>query len=130
MSREFLLFVLIGAFAAAINLLARLLFSLAIPFEISVILAYPVGMTVAFLLNRHFVFNAGGSAAAGQYVRFALVNLLALAQIWLVSVGLVRLAFPALGFDWHAETIAHGLALASPILTSYFAHKYFSFRTV
>ncbi|QIB35835.1 GtrA family protein [Ancylobacter pratisalsi] len=130
MSREFLLFVLIGAFAATINLLARLLFSLAIPFEISVILAYPVGMTVAFVLNRYFVFNAGGSAATGQYVRFALVNLLALVQIWLVSVGLARYLFPAIGFVWHSETIAHAIALGSPILTSYFAHKYFSFRTV
>ncbi len=45
----------------------------------------------------------------------------------IVGVGLDRFVFPAVGFTWHAETVAHVIAVASPILTSYVAHKYFSF---
>jgi putative flippase GtrA len=56
------------------------------------------------------------------------VNLLALVQVWLISVGLVRLVFPAIGFIWQAETMAHAIGVVSPVITSYFAHKYYSFR--
>ena len=128
MSRQFLLFVLIGGFAAGVNLLARILFSSVLSFEIAVVVAYPIGMTVAFLLNRNFVFDGKHSGATGQYIRFFIVNIAALVQIWLVSVALLRFIFPLIGFEFHTEIIAHGIALASPILTSYFAHKYFSFR--
>lgn len=129
MSRQFTLFVLIGGFAAAINLLARIVFSTVLSFEIAVVLAYLIGMTIAFLLNRNFVFDGKNSAATGQYIRFFIVNIVALAQIWLISIVLLRFIFPAIRFEFHSEIIAHAIALASPIVTSYFAHKYFSFRT-
>lgn len=128
MSRQFVLFVAIGGFAAGVNLLARILFNTVIDFEWAVVIAYPFGMTVAFLLNRKYVFDGEDGHAGGQYFRFFLVNLVALAQIWVVSVALAMWLFPALGFTWHADTIAHGIGLASPIVTSYLAHKHFSFR--
>ena len=53
-------------------------------------LAYLVGMTIAYLLNRLFVFERSGRAVADEYVRFGIVNLVALAQVWIVSVGLAR----------------------------------------
>ncbi|QTL05352.1 GtrA family protein [Aquabacter sp. L1I39] len=128
MSRDFLLFLLIGGLAALVNLVGRIIFNLVVDYQLAIILAYPPGMAVAFLLNRHFVFRADAHPAVGQIVRFALVNLLSLAQIWMVSVGLVDWAFPRIGFTWHAETIGHAIGLGSPVLTSYFAHKHFSFR--
>ena len=128
MSRQFILFVAIGGFAAGVNLLARIVLNTFMDFELAVILAYPFGMTVAFLLNRKYVFAGEGGHAGGQYFRFFLVNLVALAQIWVVSVGLALWLFPALGWTWHADIIAHGIGLASPIVTSYLAHKHFSFR--
>lgn len=128
MSRQFVLFVAIGGFAAGVNLLARIVLNTVMDFELAVVLAYPFGMTVAFLLNRKYVFDGEGGNAGGQYFRFFLVNLVALAQIWVVSVGLALWLFPAVGWTWHADTIAHGIGLASPIVTSYLAHKHFSFR--
>ncbi len=65
--------------------------------------------------------------ASRQTLRFALVNLVALAQVWVVGVGLARIVFPKIGFVWHAELVAHIIAVLSPVLTSYFAHKHFSF---
>ncbi len=117
-----------GGIAAAVNIGSRLLFNRVMPYEAAVVVAYVCGMTVAFLLNRAFVFQgASKGRASRQTWRFALVNLAALAQVWVVGVGLARIVFLKIGFVWHAELVAHSIAVASPVVTSYFAHKYFSF---
>ena len=125
--QRFLLFLVIGALAAAVNLGARAAIDLVTSYEVAIILAYPFGMTTAFLLNRALLFQASTLHVAHQYGRFTLVNLLALVQIFLVSELFARLVFPFVGFTWHAETVAHGIGLMSPTFTSYWAHKHFTF---
>jgi putative flippase GtrA len=120
-------FIATGGFSALVNVGVRLLLSQWLIYEVAVALAYLCGMTVAFLLARAFVFQSTQGDATGEYIRFGLVNLMSFAQVWLVSVGLARLLFPALGFVWHAETVAHIIGVCSPVLTSYFAHKHFTF---
>jgi putative flippase GtrA len=122
----FVRFLVAGGIAAAVNVGSRLLLSLVIPFEWSVVVAYVVGMTVAYILTRLFVFESTGQTAQ-EYARFALVNVVALMQVWLVSVGLADWVFPAIGFTWHAELVAHTIGVLSPVLTSYYGHKLFSF---
>lgn len=126
-SRAFALFVLVGGSAAALNIAARAFFSQFTSFEVAVVLAFPIALTFAFWLNRSFVFGAGGAGWHVEYGRFLVVNLVALAQVWVVSVALARLVFPAIGLAWHAELIAHAIGVLSPVFTSYFAHKHFSF---
>lgn len=125
--REFLAFVAIGGFAAGVNFGARLAIDWWTSFEVAILLAYLVAMTTAFLLNRAYVFKAADGPWRRQYTRFAIVNLIALVQVFLISVGLARYLFPAMGLTWHADEIAHAIGLASPILTSYWAHKKYSF---
>ena len=124
---RFVLFVLAGGTAALVNILSRIALNWVMPYEVAIIVAYLCGMTTAYLLNRYFVFAASGRGVASEYTRFALVNLAAVAQVWIVSVGLARLAFPAIGFAWHAETVAHVIGVAIPVFTSYLGHKHFSF---
>ena len=124
---RFVLFVLAGGTAAIVNILSRIALNWLMPYEVAIIVAYLCGMTTAYLLNRYFVFAASGRGVASEYTRFALVNLAAVAQVWIVSVGLARLAFPAIGFTWHAETVAHVIGVAIPVFTSYLGHKHFSF---
>ena len=124
---RFVLFVVAGGTAALVNILSRIALNWVMPYEIAIIVAYLCGMTTAYLLNRHFVFAASGRGVASEYTRFALVNLAAVAQVWIVSVALARLAFPAIGFTWHAETVAHVIGVAIPVFTSYLGHKHFSF---
>ena len=81
------------------------------------------------ILARVFVFKPAAGDAPGQFLRFAMVNALAFVQVWAVSVGLARVAFPAAGFTWQAETVAHVAGVLSPVVTSYLLHKHFSFRT-
>ena len=92
-------------------------------------LAYLAGMTTAFVLTRLFVFEPSGRRKRDEYLRFGLVNLLALAQVWLVAEILYRWAFPLAHFAWRAETVAHAVGVASPIFTSYLGHKHFSFAS-
>ena len=103
--------------------------SFVVIYEVAIGLAYFTGMTTAFVLARMFVFEAEAGDTKGQYVRFALVNVVAFIQVWCISVGLARLVFPAMGLTWQAETIAHVIGVVSPVVTSYLAHKRFSFRS-
>ncbi|MFA5950043.1 MAG: GtrA family protein [Hyphomicrobium sp.] len=127
MNGRSLKYVSVGLFAALVNVVARLLFNQFASYEVAVALAFPVALTVAFSLNRNYVFAAGNCGAKVQYVKFAIVNLLALAQVWGVSVGLAKSVFPAIGLSWHGETIAHLIGVGSPIFTSYIAYKNFVF---
>jgi len=125
--RQFIAFVVAGGLAAIVNIGSRIVFNLMMPYEISILVAYVCGMTVAYFLNKKFVFAASGRGVTSEYVRFTLVNLAAVAQVWIVSVGLARLLFPAMGFNWHAETVAHVIGVLVPVFASYLGHKHFSF---
>ena len=127
--RQYGAFLAVSGIAALVNLVARVAFSRFVIYEIAVALAFPIALTVAYILNRRYVFPNSDGNTRRQYVRFALVNLLALVQVWGISVGLLRLVFPAVGFEWHVELIAHAVGVASPAITSYFAHKYYSFKS-
>ena len=125
--KRFALFLFAGGTAALVNIVSRIAFNWLMPYEAAIIVAYLCGMTTAYLLNKHFVFAASGRGVASEYMRFALVNLAAIAQVWIVSVGLARFLFPAVGFTWHAETVAHVIGVVVPVFTSYVGHKRFSF---
>ena len=135
--RRFVAFLLTGGLAALCNIASRIAFDIGLkavvmkPFasyEIAVVVAYLVGMTVAFALAKVFVFQSSGRSLHVEYGRFALVNAVALVQVWLVSVALLRGVFPFFDFTWHAETLSHVIGVLSPVLVSYQGHKRFSFR--
>lgn len=127
-SRQFLAFLVTGGIAALVNYGSRFVFSRWLSFSSAVILAYLVGMITAFLLARAFVFTDRRGSTAGSALRFTLVNVLAVAQTWLVSVLLARHGLPALGIDQHVEAIAHAVGVAVPVFTSFLGHKYWTFR--
>lgn len=125
---RFLRFVLTGGFAAVVNVASRWLFSFVMLYELAVCFAYLVGMLTAFALSRSFVFKRSSAPALQQLGRFTLVNAAAFCQVWLISVSLARFFFPFMGLTWHAETIAHIIGVSSPVITSYFAHRRYSFN--
>lgn len=125
---RFLRFLAAGGTAAGVNVLSGIALGGAMRYEYAITLAYFAGMTTAFVLSRLFVFDATGGSIRGQYLRFAIVNAVAFVQVWLVSVALARAVLPWLGWTWQVETTAHIVGVVSPIVTSYFGHKMFSFR--
>ena len=125
---QFFRFLATGGIAAAANICTRYLFSLFIAFELAVVLAYLIGMTIAYVLARLLVFEFSGRSVSSEFGRFALVNFFALAFVWVISVGLAFVVFPAIHFTWHPEDIAHFIGVLSPAATSYLGHRHFSFR--
>jgi len=126
-SRQFLGFLFVGVTAGLVNLASRAAFNQVMIYEISVVLAFAVATTTAFVMNRGLVFRPSSGSVRSMYAKFAAVNVLALVQVWLVSVLLLRAVFPYLGFEWHAPLIAHTIGVGSPLITSFLAYKYFVF---
>ena len=125
---QFFRFLAAGGFAAACNYGSRFVFSLWFEYEVAIVLSYLVGMLVAFLLMRAFVFDAGGKALAPQVLKFVAVNALAVLQTLIFSVALARWLLPALGVTQHIEAIAHLIGVMVPVVTSYVGHRMATFR--
>lgn len=127
LNSRFARFFLVGVAAAAVNIFSRVLISFFVRFEYAVALAFPIALTFAFVMSRFFVFEVSKRPVLEQYFRFWVVNLIALVQVWLISVGLSYWFFPAIGWTFYPELLAHTIAVCSPVLTSYYAHKVFTF---
>lgn len=129
LDRQFLAFLVAGGVAAAANFGSRIALGTMIPYVPSIILAYCVGMATAFALNRIFVFREPSRPLSRQALWFIAVNLAAVAQTILISLALARWLFPIIRMDFHPETFAHAIGVGVPVVSSYFGHKYLSFRT-
>ena len=127
-SREFLVFLLTGGFAALVNFLSRIAYNQWLTFSTSVVLAYITGMITAFVLARLFVFKKSQHSVLRSAVYFTAVNLVAVLQTWLISMGLAYYVLPALNVTWFPKEIAHAVGVAVPVFTSYLGHKHFSFK--
>ena len=125
--KQAVLFLVSGGLAAAVNVGARLLYSMALPLPAAVVLAYITGMVVAFLLNRWFVFDNARDQIGQRAGRFVVVNLLAVLQTLVVTLAgtwlLLRLAVPAAT----AATAAHIAGVIVPVFSSYLMHKRWTF---
>lgn len=126
--REFSLFLITGGLAALINVLSRIAFSTLVRFELAVLLAYGVGMVTAYVLARKFVFPTSRTSIRRSFAAFALVNLFAVLQTWLVSIGLRNWLLPLLGIVVFRDLLAHTIGVAVPVVSSYFGHKHISFK--
>lgn len=129
--RRFMLFIALGGCAAAVNWLSRFPLERVMPFAAAVVAAYMIGMVIAFTLFNRFVFPATPRPIADQIKFFVLVNIAGIAQVWAVSMGLVYWLFPALGVAGAlAEPLGHAIAIGVPTISSYFGHKFLTFRPV
>jgi putative flippase GtrA len=128
MSRQFMVFLLTGGTAAAINFGSRIVYSQWLDFSSAVNLAYVTGMVTAFILARLFVFKSSRQSIPRSVIFFVLVNLVAVIQTWVFSMGLAYYLLPYLGITLFAHEIAHAVGVAVPIFTSYIGHKRWSFR--
>lgn len=124
---RFLRFLAVGGFAAAVNVGARWLLNHAMSYNAAIVLSYLIGMVTAYLLSRMLVFERSSLSAPTEFLRFGLVNVAAVIQVWLVSVGLAEWFFPWIGLMTWRYDIAHVIGVAVPTVTSYLGHKHFSF---
>ncbi len=128
MTPQFMRFLCAGGIAAGANYGSRFLFSQWVDFEPAIILAYLVGMCVAFVLMRGHVFEAREKSLTPQIVNFVLVNVFAVLQTLIISVILAYWVLPAWGIIEHSESLAHLVGVLVPVITSFFGHKYLTFK--
>lgn len=127
-SKQFFSFLITGGIAATVNFLSRIFYNQYVSFSSSVIFAYLTGMVTAFILAKIFVFKTSSQSLKRSAILFSLVNLLAIAQTWLISMGLNFYILPAMGFERYVAEIASAVGIAFPVFTSYLGHKRWSFK--
>ena len=126
--KQFLIFVLTGGIAALSNILSRLGLSKILQFELAIIIAYLIGMFIAYILAKKFVFFNSKKSIKRSLAGFALINLLAIMQTWLVSIGIKAFLINFVESIFITELIAHTTGVIVPVFTSFFGHKYISFN--
>jgi len=127
-SLQFMVFLLTGGTAAAINFGSRIVYNRWMDFSSAVILAYITGMITAFILAKLFVFKDSTQSFKRSAAFFILVNVAAVLQTWAISMGLAYYLLPALQVTTYVHEIAHAAGVAMPVFTSYIGHKRWSFR--
>ena len=127
-SKQFISFLITGGIAATVNFLSRIFYNQYCSFSASVIFAYLTGMVTAFILAKIFVFKTSSQSLKRSAILFSLVNVLAIAQTWLISMSFNFYILPALGFEKYVAEIASAVGIAFPVFTSYFGHRRWSFK--
>ena len=127
LSVQFLRFLAVGGIAALLHWLARILLSEWLPFVWAVALAYGVGMGVAFVLNRLLVFPYSTKPAHQQLRDFVLVNLGFFPVVWACTL-LIEAALRHAGMVHYTQALAHGIAIALPMLATFLMYKFVAFR--
>lgn len=126
-------FLLAGGLAALVNFGSRFVYSVFVDFSTAVVLAFMTGLTTAFILNKLYVFTDSRNTVAQEMSWFVVINMLALAQTWGLSVYLSHQlpgVIPVQGRLGRelSDAIAHGAGVLLPVFTSYLGHKYLTFR--
>jgi len=124
---QFVRFLVVGGFSAALNFLSRIYFSNYVEFSFAVVLAFFVGLTTAFMLSKNYVFPKGKRSFVASFSYFLIINVIALALVWGSSLAMLHVVLPALHVVNNAEEIAHAVGICLPVITSYIAHKYITF---
>lgn len=126
-TKQFLGFLAVGVLAAFLHWLSRIILSNWVSFSTAVILAYAIGMVVAFSLNSFFVFPKSKKPKRRQAIDFLIVNLAFLPVVWSASMALEQ-AFRSIGMTAYTQAVAHGMAVAIPTLATFLIYKFFAFR--
>ena len=126
-------FLVAGGLAAVVNFGSRFFYNLFVDFSAAVVLAFITGLTTGYLLNKRYVFTTSGNSVVQEVSWFVIINFLALAQTWGLSVYLVKLlpeyiATDTPGGSAMVAAIAHAAGILLPVFTSYIGHKYLTFR--
>ena len=126
--RQFILFIITGGTSAIINILSRIILSNFFRFEIAILISYGIGMITAFSLAKRYVFLNSNKSIKKSFPAFALVNLISVLQTFFVSIFIkswLLILFKNLSI---IELISHTCGLGILVFTSFYGHKYITFK--
>jgi len=126
--RQFILFIITGGTSAVINILSRIILSEFFSFEFAILISYGIGMITAFSLAKRFVFLNSKKSTKKSFPAFALVNLISVIQTFFVSIFIKNWLIIFLDNLSFVELIAHTCGLGVLVFTSFYGHKYITFK--
>ena len=126
-TKQFLLFLFVGAFSAAINIISRIIFNQWLSYSRSIFFGYCAGITIAFMLNYKFVFPGSQKSLTKQLNGFVLTNLFFLPIVWWSAIAL-RSIFIEFDFIAAPELSAHVLAVSIPLIFTFLIYKFSIFK--
>lgn len=124
---QFLKFLLVGGVAAALNWASRIILSFWLNFQISVALAYGVGMFVAFILNATFVFPDSDKSTKLQARDFFIINIIFFPIVWIISIY-VKYLLENLGMNSYVNELSHAIAIPCPMVVTFLSYKFIAFK--
>ena len=127
-NKQFLLFVLTGGFSAIVNIISRVILSIFFEFQISIFFAYLLGMITAYILAKKYVFINPISSNKKSFLAFIFVNILAILQTFFVSNLFRQFLSNFILSNNINDFISHSIGVGIPIFSSFYGHKYISFR--
>ena len=126
-TKQFLLFLFIGTFSAAVNIISRIIFDQWLSYSSSIFFGYCVGITIAFMLNYKFVFPGSQKSLMKQVSGFVLTNLIFLPIVWWSAIAL-RNIFIEFDFIAAPELSAHIVAVSIPLIFTFLIYKFSIFK--
>jgi putative flippase GtrA len=128
MSAQFARFVAVGGIALLLHWLSRFVFNLFMSYGWAIVVAYAIGMLVAFILNKIYVFPTSGRSLNFEMFFFFLVNIAAFPLVWAVAYVLGEWVLIEFMQPQLALALAHGFAITLPVFINYALHKLVTFR--
>jgi putative flippase GtrA len=128
LNKEFIKFMGVGGFAAAVNFGSRIILSNFFPYVYAIIIAFVFGVITAYSLCRMWVFDPQENSQIQQIGYFTFINVIALLQTVIVSLVLVKYILVGITDLSLREAIAHFVGVCLPVFTSYLGHKYITFK--
>jgi putative flippase GtrA len=127
-SRQFARFLAVGGVALVCHWLSRFAFNWLVSYGWAIVLAYLLGMMVAFVLNKIYVFPYSERSINFEIFFFFLVNVAAFPLVWAVAYVLGERILPNLIPREPSLAVAHGFAITLPVFVNYALHKLVTFR--
>jgi len=125
---QFVRFLAVGGAALVCHWLSRFAFNAVVGYAWAIVLAYLVGIAVAFTLNKIYVFPLSKRPLKFEVSFFFLVNVAAFPLVWIVAYVLGELVLEKYVDRQFALAIAHGIAITLPVFANFALHKLFTFR--
>src|SRR5262245_20408808 len=122
-SGQFARFLAVGGVALVCHWISRFAFNAVVSYGWAIVLAYLVGILVAFVLNKIYVFPYSQRSLNFEMSFFFLVNVAAFPVVWIVAYALGEWLLVDYLPRQVALALAHGFAITLPVFVNYALHK-------
>ena len=127
-SEQFGRFVIAGGVALVLHWLSRFAFNWYVGYSAAIVLAYLVGILVAFVLNKIFVFSYSDRPLKSELFFFFAINIAAFPFVWGGAFVLGVWVLPLFMAKEFALAVGHGIAITLPVFVNFVLHKFITFR--